>query len=296
VHLISVPRTKAPELLWARFAAAVGFDPANCDLTSARDNASLGAAETEFLRRMNQALPSEVPAWFYVRELKQVLARGVLSARQQSSRPTLPGRQQLWAAEQAELLISSLRATGFDVIGDLTELQPPREVPDGQADTGGEAADAASRTSVSLEQQLDAAAVASAALGLRCYQALYPAPRQRAGFRGSRQLAADLKWKALNGRLVRRVLRRASRRPAIRRLRILIWSVLMRPARSAGPPAGGGRAQPAAGAQPSRLPARLRAGRTRVPMPRSAPDPLADAIDSGSASQASAASGPQQRA
>jgi len=124
VHVITVPRQDSAGLLWTRFAAVTGIDPGGCDLTRARRNSSLGPAETEFLLRMNQALPAEMPYWFYTREIKQILAHGVLSARPHRSRLALPPSQHAWAAEQAEILIAGLRDAKYHVVGDLAELRP----------------------------------------------------------------------------------------------------------------------------------------------------------------------------
>jgi hypothetical protein len=71
---------------------------------------------------------------------------------------------------------------------------------------------------------------AAVALADRYYQVLYPA-RQRQPHRSARQRASDIKWAILNGPGVRRMLRRASHHAAVRRLRVLIWCVLIRPAR-----------------------------------------------------------------
>ncbi len=124
VHVVTVPRRHSPDLLWARFAAAVGIDPGGCDLTRAQRNSSLGPAETEFLRRMNQALPDQLPDWFYTREIKQILAHGVLSARPHRPRLALPPRAEAWAAEQAETLLAGLRDGKYDIVGDLAEMLP----------------------------------------------------------------------------------------------------------------------------------------------------------------------------
>jgi hypothetical protein len=40
-------------------------------------------------------------------------------------------------------------------------------------------------------------------------------------------MASDIKWALLNGRRVQRVLRRASHRAAVRRLRVIIWWVMI---------------------------------------------------------------------
>ena len=225
VHVVTVPRQDAAGVLWARFAAVLGFDPAGCDLTQARRNSSLGLAETEFLRRVNQALPAGIPYWFYAREIKQILAHGVLSARPHRSRPALSPSQQAWAAEQAEALIAGLRDAKYHIVGDLADLRPA-----GRAHPTAAAGPDAAPASQPAEEQLDAAAQAVAALADRYFQARYPV-RPPAPHRAARQRASDIKWAVLNGPRVRQVLRRASHHAPVQRLRVIIWCVLMRPGR-----------------------------------------------------------------
>jgi len=79
VHVITVPRQGPADVLWERFASVLGIDPSSIDPPPTRVNWSLGLVEVEFLRRMNEALPGEMPDWFYTRNIKQILAHNVLS-------------------------------------------------------------------------------------------------------------------------------------------------------------------------------------------------------------------------
>jgi len=126
VHVITMPpRGAAPDLLWQRFAGLLGIDPAAADTARARSNASLGLAEVELLRRLNAALPEEVPGWFYMRNVKDALAHGSLAGRRSGlGRLELPADREKWAREHAEQLIADLRGAGYDVIGELDELLP----------------------------------------------------------------------------------------------------------------------------------------------------------------------------
>ena len=124
VHVVTVPHQDPGKLLWTRFAAAMDIDPGGCDVTQGRRNSSLGYAETEFLRRMNESLPAGMPDWFYVRQIKQILAHGVLSDRPDRARLVLPPSYAAWAAEQSEILLESLRDAKYHVVGDLADLRP----------------------------------------------------------------------------------------------------------------------------------------------------------------------------
>jgi hypothetical protein len=218
VHVVTVPRGNSADSLWGRFAAVAGIDPAGFDLTQSRRNSSLGFAETEFLRRLNQALPDDLPDWFYTREIKKLLAHDVLRNRPALSRPVLPSSTLAWAEKQAESLIAGLREAGYHVVGDLAELRPATR-------TGPEPEPAGH----SPEQQLEAAVEAVVAMTNRCYEVRYvvrpPQPRS------VRERAAGVKWTMVNGPRVRRLLTRRSNHASVRGLRVTIWRVLMRPGR-----------------------------------------------------------------
>ena len=229
VHVVTVPRQDPGNILWTRFAAAMDIDPGGCDVTRGRRNSSLGYAETEFLRRMNEGLPAGMPDWFYAREIKQILAHGVLTDRPHHARLVLPPSHAAWAAEQAEILLAGLRDAKYRIVGDLADLRPAGGAGPHASPAGQPAARPAEQPAAEpAEQELEAAVQAAVALADRYYQVLYPV-RQRKPPRSARQRASDIKWAVLNGPAVRRLLRRASHRAAVRRLRVLIWRVLIRP-------------------------------------------------------------------
>src|SRR5262249_21699044 len=109
VHVITLPQQGGTGELWLRFAAVLGIDSSTIDLPQHRENPSLGLAEAEFLRRLNEALPDRVPRWFYTWNIKRILANDVLSSRPPRARLVLPPERQAWAREQAEILAAGLR-------------------------------------------------------------------------------------------------------------------------------------------------------------------------------------------
>jgi hypothetical protein len=242
VHVITVPPQGTTDQLWVRFASVLGVEPSRFDLTGTRANPSLGPAEAEFLRQVNQALPADVPDWFYTRDIKRILALDLLRSRPRQAVLTLPPSRAAWAGEQAEILVAGLRDAKYHIVGDLGELVPRPA-----------SASYAAPADQPAEQLLDAAVQATAAL----LQYMYlekatlagrpPVGRPQVGGLGLgglrvgalrvgalRQLLIQWEWSLLNGPTAKRMLRGASHRPAVRRLRILIWRVLMRPARSRG--------------------------------------------------------------
>jgi len=220
VHVITVPRQGPADVLWERFASVLGIDPSSIDPPPTRVNWSLGLVEVEFLRRMNEALPGEMPDWFYTRNIKQILAHNVLSTRPPPARLELPAAQQAWAREQSELLVAGLHDSKCHIVGDLHDLLS-------QPATGRRVAPA----SLPAQLLLPAAVQAAAALADHLYRESYPAKRQPEGPRGLRQRVSRLEWTILNGAGTRRVLRNASHLAPVRRLRVLIWRILLHPAR-----------------------------------------------------------------
>jgi hypothetical protein len=82
---------------------------------------------------------------------------------------------------------------------------------------------------------------AAAALAGRQFLQMHPAAAPRRRLASPRQMARRLQWKVLNGPRMRRLLRNASHRPAVRRLRVVIWCVLTHPNATTPGPAPGRR-------------------------------------------------------
>jgi hypothetical protein len=219
VHVITTPvRGSSNGLLWERFASLLEVDPGSVDLSRARANASLGLPEVEFLRRLNEVLPDEVPDWFYMWNVKEAVAHQALAARPRHGRLVLPGDREAWAKEQAQVLISALKESDYDVVGSVDELwpQPAAEPAAGPADQP-------------AEQVLDAAVQAASALVVNQYRKAYPAARPQPGQEGQRGLVGRVESTvASSPRLKRTVRELSSRYSAVRRLRIVAWRAMER--------------------------------------------------------------------
>jgi hypothetical protein len=214
VHVITVPPPGSDNgLLWQRFAALLDVDPASVDITRARANSSLGLPEIEFLRRLNEALPDEVPDWFYMWNVKEAVAHRALASRPRAGRLVLPADREGWAAKQGESLISALREASYDVLGDLGELRPP-PVADPSASPADQPA----------ELVLDAAVQAAAALVVNQYHKEFPAAKPQPSQDSRRGLVGRVESTvASSPRLKRTVRDLSSRFPVVRRLRIVAW-------------------------------------------------------------------------
>ncbi|HEY2551289.1 MAG TPA: hypothetical protein VGI64_12000 [Streptosporangiaceae bacterium] len=220
VHVIIMPRGGPPDELWRRFASVVGIDPDSVDVSRARANTSLGLAETEFLRRMNAALPKEIPDWFYTRNIKRLLAHNVLDARPREARLALPPEREAWAKEQAETAVAGLRDAKYHIVGSLDELMP-RPGPGPYI----------SPADQPVERMLDAAVQATAALANSQYRKLYPPKQGRRKLGSPRRAASKIKWAVLNGTPARRLMSSSSHNPYVRKARVLAWRLLMHPGR-----------------------------------------------------------------
>ncbi len=97
---------------------------------SDRSNASLGAAETQVLRRLNRRLSRAVRRdASYDDLILGMLARDTLAG--DSAHPILlPPKLHDWATERAESWVEWLEESGVDVIGDVGDLLPGRPAED----------------------------------------------------------------------------------------------------------------------------------------------------------------------
>ncbi|PVG83123.1 hypothetical protein DDE18_07290 [Nocardioides gansuensis] len=138
VHVICPGPPGSPrELLWERFAAVLGLDPAVCDATRGFANASMGVVEAETLRRINAALPAYSGhargAW-----IRSFLADERLVPRQ--GEPFWPADDQVAdCRERGRRAVEMLRASAYDVVGDpdlllVPDDLPPRRHPDDVTD------------------------------------------------------------------------------------------------------------------------------------------------------------------
>ena len=158
VHIVTVPRGAAPDELWNRFAATVGFDPANRPVEIDVKNPSMGIVETNVLRRVNHLVVKEMAWPVYQSLVKNLLAVSMLATRPDKEPLRLPAEDQDWVAQKSKEMVQALRDGGYQVTGDLDDLLPatggaePRH-PDEVTDT--EMLDAALYAVAGLLHQLD---------------------------------------------------------------------------------------------------------------------------------------------
>jgi hypothetical protein len=124
VHIVTMPDGTPSTLLWERFASVLRIDPASCSTNVPVGADTLGIVESALLRRFN-AIASGLDWPAYRAHVKQYLAPHVLARRAGSSRLLTPHDEVALFEEHARQLIGLIDFQGFDVVGDLTDLDPP---------------------------------------------------------------------------------------------------------------------------------------------------------------------------
>lgn len=158
IHVVTVPPPGGRrEVIFERFCSVLGVDPHAMDtLEPERRNTSLDFVATEMLRRVNAHEPV-LPVPVQRGEIKKYLANGELSRRSTPIRPALEGEALALARAENDWLVQTLSTGGFDVVGDLSDLQ-------------GEHPDAPASYDVPTEDLLDAAIEAVALLARRSHE------------------------------------------------------------------------------------------------------------------------------
>jgi hypothetical protein len=126
VHIVTLPPPGSPPgWLLERFCSVIGVDHTRLDTEVARDNSGLSAPQAELMRRVNLALGDRLVhrQEGYNRLGKRYFAKEVLA--QQIGPPLkVPGRYAGVCRELADRMVAEIRAEGYDVVGDLAELEP----------------------------------------------------------------------------------------------------------------------------------------------------------------------------
>ncbi|GGF47729.1 hypothetical protein GCM10011519_22220 [Marmoricola endophyticus] len=123
VHVVTVPQPGgSPEVLWERFAQVLGIPPAALPESTDRANASLGVAEAELVRRLNVQLRHVLPNERYRELVRERLVHQGLARESRSPRLTLPPAQAAWAADLGREWAATIAEKGYDVVGDLADL------------------------------------------------------------------------------------------------------------------------------------------------------------------------------
>lgn len=129
LHVITPGPPGSPrELLWERFCTVLGIDPATCDPSRGFANSSMGVAEAETLRRVNERLTGFNTARARGVWLRTFLADERLVPR--AGEPFWPAPDQVADARaRGQRAVARLRAAPYDVVGDADLLLVPEDLP-----------------------------------------------------------------------------------------------------------------------------------------------------------------------
>lgn len=125
MHLVTGPRRGAPpEVLWHRFAEAIGMPPDVADLSEVPvRNESLGVAQVALLRQVHEALDGRLEQPWRSRVAKRWFAQSMLS-RARSARPVAPAEVVERLTVLSRAWVDHFATGGHQVHGDLGELLP----------------------------------------------------------------------------------------------------------------------------------------------------------------------------
>lgn len=127
VHVLPLPPPGSPrDLLWRRFAGLVGLDADSFDLSATFPNESMGVAEAETLRRINDHLKDA--------DFERPFDRGVyIRTFLADERLATRAGEKYWPTaeilaecrERAVAAVAHVEAAGYDVIGEVRDLLVP---------------------------------------------------------------------------------------------------------------------------------------------------------------------------
>jgi hypothetical protein len=120
--VVTVPPPGAPkDELWRRFCTATGIPPEAADLSSVRDNPSLGYASCDYLRRLNHHV-SKVPPRQYRRAVRPLARESLVHLREEEGRPPMDAGAAAFALERNAALREAVTARADRIVGTLDDL------------------------------------------------------------------------------------------------------------------------------------------------------------------------------
>lgn len=135
VHVVVVPPSGSPrDELWRRTSSVLDVDVTGLSPEATRPNDSLGLVEAELLRRVNERLPRADRSPGLTRHVKGTFVPDALAGAAPREAYAVPERHHDWIRERSDRVVADLRASTYDVVGDLDDLRPsgfgPGRTPD----------------------------------------------------------------------------------------------------------------------------------------------------------------------
>ena len=125
IHVVTVPPSgNDPELLLRRYCDVLGVDAGALDRQVARSNESLRHVNAEVLRRVNDKLARDFRRRDVYGDIgKRFFAVRILG-RDGGRRIQVPRSLEEWCRAVSASHIEFIKSSGFDVVGDLSDLEP----------------------------------------------------------------------------------------------------------------------------------------------------------------------------
>ncbi len=127
IHVVTMPPpTSGPDELWRRFASVLGVDPSVATEREVAGNPSLGPAETEVLRQLNEQLPPAFDRWHYTTLARDLVVSQIFagSGSGAAAAPAVSTRLAALVVEKARDIAAGIDQSGCEVVGALSDLEP----------------------------------------------------------------------------------------------------------------------------------------------------------------------------
>lgn len=125
VHVVTAPPSgSGATLLWDRFVSVLGLTGAEFDTSHAAPaNTSMGMTQTELLRRYNSRF-GDALTWAEYRRLTKSERSRAFAAIRDDRKISLTEEEYGFFAAEAHRITTALTQGGFDIVGDLNDLEP----------------------------------------------------------------------------------------------------------------------------------------------------------------------------
>jgi len=124
IFVVTVPPSgTAPDLLWSRAAEVLGVELSAEQVEQPTSNTSLGAAEAEFLRRVNEQVSDTLDWPIYREQIKRNVVRRLIAKGRDNRRITLRPSDAEWAVEYSQRVVATLANRRYQLVGNLEDLR-----------------------------------------------------------------------------------------------------------------------------------------------------------------------------
>lgn len=131
VTIVTIPAPGSKgTTLEERFGSAIGLDFSLLQRDEGRRNASMGIAEAELLRRLNERRHGVIAKETYHDLVRERIVQDVLGPQRVSASLRMPTADAAWVDEVTDYWLSEIPRVGYPVVGDLQDLRSTEAVAD----------------------------------------------------------------------------------------------------------------------------------------------------------------------